>query len=442
MKKMRYGLTIALCIAPTLLFSAELPDYSLDDCLRIGLERATSLANAQRDEKIAEARIGQSLSTVLPGVQADGSYMRRDEVSEFDIPDGSGKTTTIEMGQLDNYAASFSAGQLLYSGGKARAAIKAARLYKDYARIGTQQTRAALIRDIKMAFYDILLAKANVSVVEDSVQQLREFASQTETKFKSETVSEFELLSAKVRLANEEPLLLSAQNSLAVAKEAFKNLIHLKDKNFDLKGELKSEPFAAELESLQAEGARNRPELLQMEKQVGLMEQDVCAARGDYYPSLRAVGSYTGQDPDQNEFGSTTWGWHWTAGLVAQWSLFDGGMRRGVVLEKNMNLAKAKASYEELKNSVALEIRQSFLDLQLARESMKGSQDTVKLAEKALSIAKTRYQQGLSTYLEFTETNHALDLARLQHNTALRDFENALARLQYACGTTPDVKGE
>ena len=66
------------------------------------------------------------------------------------------------------------------------------------------------MRDITIGFNGILLAKAIVVVEQEAIDQLRAFVRQTEARYAQQTASEFELLSARVRLANELPKLTAA----------------------------------------------------------------------------------------------------------------------------------------------------------------------------------------------------------------------------------------
>jgi len=85
--------------------------------------------------------------------------------------------------------------------------------------------------------------------------------------------------------------------------------------------------------------------------------------------------------------------------------------------------------------AVLLEVRQAYLALEHARELLAASGDSVALAERALAIARTRYETGLSTYIEFTDANLALSTARLVRAQALHDHAVALAQVAFACGT-------
>lgn len=431
-------LSLALPAAAALAEEKGVSAYTVGQCVRIGMERATVLANAERDEKIAKARYLQYRSIAMPQLAGSAGYTRLDEVSSFDLGDGN----TIEMGKLDNYSAGVEASQLLFSGGKAMGAIEAGRIYQTYTRHATDRARQTLVRDIRAGFNDILLARASVDVEEESVRHLKEFVGQTRQKYENETASEFDLLSAKVRLANQEPQLILARNRYDTAREAFRNLILLDEEDYELAGELKAERFDGALPALVARAKTERPEIREMRSLVRLREQDVRVARSEYFPSLSAVAGYQGRNPDSNEIGSDDWGWHWSAGFVARWSFLDGGARRGRLLEKIQELSKLRANLDDLLRAVELDVRQAWLALRHSEEALAGSEENVRLAQKALEIARTRYDAGLATYLEYTESNLALSTARLTRYAALRAQMNAVLQLRYACGMEDPILEE
>ncbi|NCC52948.1 MAG: hypothetical protein EOM20_17295 [Spartobacteria bacterium] len=180
-----------------------------------------------------------------------------------------------------------------------------------------------------------------------------------------------------------------------------------------------------------------RPEIQQQIKLIELNEADVRAEWGKRLPQLYATGAYQGENPSSTG-SDEDWRWSWNVGLMAELPLLDGGLRRANVRAKNMNLAKARANLMDIELAVDLEIQQFFLDVQHATEAYQASGDSVELAEKSMAIAETRYDTGLSTYLEFTDTNLALSRARLTRATALRGHLAALAMLQYACGLSDE----
>jgi len=414
--------------------AAGAESYNLTQCIEIGLTNSAAAANARRDEAISAARVRQTRAEALPSLSVNAAYTRLDEVAEISFGEGE----SVEAGTLDNYSVEAQVGQLLYSGGRVNAALRAAHLAKDLAAWGRLDTESVLVRDIRTGFYDILLAGAAVEVREESVRQMESLLGQTEIKFKNGTASEFEVLTAKVRLANEQPPLIDARNAHAIATENFRRLLMVEDRDFRTRGELTFRPLDVDLESLQSIALTRRPALHEAEQVAALREQDVRAARSGYYPEVRAQFSYTGANSYRFASFEDEWEWHWNAGVVLDWSLFDGWLTRASVEEKRLEFEKSLTDTTDLRNAVKLEVSQAYLDMRRAEESATSNRGNVALAKKGLSIARTRYESGLSTYLEFTDSNLALSTARLSRHRALRDHMAAVAQLAHACGVAID----
>ncbi len=435
-RRMMRGLLVIGFQAGAVLAADEMRTYTLGECLKIGAERAARTANARRDMQSARAGINEARAEALPHVDLKGNYTRLDELSSFDMGQG-----PVTLGDLDNYGVSAELSQVLYKGGQVRAALRAAGAYERFAAHGVDRADATLVRDINIGFYDVLLAKAQVAVENESAEQFRRLVAQTETRYAQQAAPEFELLSARVRLANVLPRQIAASNRLELARESLRNLVHLESGPFDLAGTLQRQDQACSLERLLEAAMTNRPEIGQMEEQVRLRREDVNASRAAYKPTIKAFANYRGANNSSYSPTQTEWDWHWTAGVTAEWSFTDGGRRLAVVLQKQLTLENTRTDLDELKRAVALEVRQAYLTLTHAAEAIRVAADTVGLAERGLAIASVRHEQGVSTYLEFTETNLALSTARMQMVEAMHAHAVAQVRVRYATGNLP-VEGK
>jgi outer membrane protein len=411
--------------------AVESPPWSLDDCLRLGLENSIPLANARRDIAIAESGIRQTRAQVLPHLDLNSSYTRLDEVSTFAID-----TESIPMGKRDNYSVNTELSQLLYNGGQINAALRAARDYRRFAAWQKATVEADLRLRISEGFHDLLFAQAAVTVAEENIVQLRALLKQAEARWQMQVASEFDVLSARVRLANAIPPLIATSNRLHLARISLANLVCPDSPDLQIAGELRVPPESRPLAEFLVLGARHRPELQQMQSQLQLREEDLQAERGTLFPEIKAFADYTGNNPPQFSAASSEWDWQWSAGIRASWPLFDGGLSRARILEKSLELEKTRDALEDFKRAVALEIRQAFLDLGRARETITAEQETQALADRALAIAGDRYREGLATVLEVSESNLARNQARLTLLNAHREECNALARLLRAAGLT------
>lgn len=402
--------------------------FTLEQSIRYGLEHSTTARRARLEEDIAHTQVGQAGSLALPQLTLDAGYTRLDEVQKIDFGD-----VSQDVGTLDNYDVTAGVSQLLYSGGQVGAALRAARLAREHADAARRTTNAGLIRDIEMQFYGLLLVEASVAVQAASVDQLRAYAEQTRLRKENGAVSEFELLTAQVRLANELPKLIEARNSCELARAAFATLLNHPD-GLTVTGVLEQASIDLDLEEMELLAFQNRQEIRSSDIRLGLGQEAIVSARSEGRPSVRAFFNYNGANAYQFVSYQGDWQWHWNAGLTLNWSLWDGNLTRQTVRQKQFEYEQFMADDEAVREGVKLEVRQAYLGLVHAREAIVASGDSVELAERALDIARTRYESGLSTYIEFTDANLALSTARLARLKAQHDHAVAMSRVNYACG--------
>ena len=411
--------------------------YTLEECLRIGLQRSGVAEIARHDRAIARSRVVQARADALPSISLQGDYTRLDELQDVDLGDGS-----VELGTLDNYSLTAEIRQVLYGGGRVFAVLRAARVNEDYAEWSRRHAESKLVRDICLAFYDILLAERTVAVRKATVEQLSLLHEQVAQKQRKGAASEFELLSARVRMANERPALIEAKNARALAITAFKRLVNLEAGAFRAEGELICEREESSLAELVELALENRPLLKVLANLVELRGASVTITKADGRPELSTTFNYSGQ----NSYGFVSfedeWQWHWNAGLALSWTLWDGGLVRGRVREGELELAKARVELREMERTVKLEVQQAYLEMQHAAESLDAGRGTVELAKKALAIAEVRHGAGLATHLEFTDAAVELSRARLAVAIAQQRHMAAVARLRYACGVNLNLPRE
>jgi len=144
-------------------------------------------------------------------------------------------------------------------------------------------------------------------------------------------------------------------------------------------------------------------------------------------PSLSLVGNY--------EHSSTGDGWDdtWNVSLVLSLPLFD-AKNRAFVEQKEFGLEQVRLAVRQLEDTVKLEVKKAFLEMQAAKEAIFAQEQNIQQAKEALSIAEARYKSGTITQLEVLDAQLALTRARLGYTTALYDYNVAKAALIKAMG--------
>jgi outer membrane protein TolC len=160
---------------------------------------------------------------------------------------------------------------------------------------------------------------------------------------------------------------------------------------------------------------------------VRVTEANLQVAQRNFLPTLTANAnwSYSGQ-----QFPLAP---NWTAGVSLTVPVLD-PPRFSQLNEVAANLASARANEEATRQSIVLEVQQSYVDLVSAKESIQAVLVLVQQARENLALAQRRYQVGVGPLIDVTDAQLAFTQAESQQIQALVNFKRAEARLRKATG--------
>jgi outer membrane protein TolC len=171
----------------------------------------------------------------------------------------------------------------------------------------------------------------------------------------------------------------------------------------------------------------NRPDWKQysLAQQVG--EENLKLARSAYLPSFLLTGQtgkriteYSAYNADANS---------WTVSGVASWTLFDGLTTQNRVKEAAANLESQRATEKQVRDGIALEVRDAYLTLKGAQETIGSARKAVDSAEENYKVSEVRYQSGVGTNLEVLDAQVARTQSKINHLQTLFDLEIAKAKI-------------
>jgi len=116
------------------------------------------------------------------------------------------------------------------------------------------------------------------------------------------------------------------------------------------------------------------------------------------------------------------------------WKLFDSLGRENRVAEASENLAAQRASVEQVKNNVALEVHSTYLNLKSALEVVIATQQAVDSAEESLKVSTSLYNTGLGTNVDVIDAEVELTKAWTDRLNALFNVEIAKAKINKVVG--------
>ena len=331
--------------------------YSLERCLELAYEKNPIILRALQEIEAAGGRELQAFSEAIPHISGEAGYTYLNRIQSYET----------EMGELplnlhDNYNAGVTIEQNLYKGGRILAGIKAASLYNEYAEVYFQEALVEVTYRVKENFYLLLLQEGIVRVRRDTVAHMEDSLEITQKRYDQGTTSEFDLITARVRLANSRPPLIQAENRVDILKHfPSPGIDGHRGRGFRYhRRSFPHRPFQAGLDELNRLGLDHRPLLKQVLLQEQIQEQNLLPPHSGYQPSLSVFATYQGEQPQSGLPPEDRFEFEWLAGAALKWDLFDGLMTPGRVQEAKALYNQAKIDTEDTTRTVLLGIKQAY----------------------------------------------------------------------------------
>ena len=236
------------------------------------------------------------------------------------------------------------------------------------------------------------------------------------------TLLKSDVLDIEVRLAQAREDLVRARNANTLAERALRNLLGIED------GEFIVADTAPVVSAPNSGDFSQRPELAAARERESAAQAQVRGSKSGYQPRVSAFGSL------DYDYGWVTGGdgKSYTAGVMAQWDLWDGFSTRSKVREAKANLESAREEQRKLRLALDLEVEQARLDLKAADERLAVSSKTVEQAAESASLTRNRFEQGLALSTQLIDSETALVAARVRRAEAESDQRIAVAALRKA----------
>ena len=243
-----------------------------------------------------------------------------------------------------------------------------------------------------------------------------------------------EVVQAQARAANARSALAQAQSDAAVAlatlRAAIGSVAVTSDFNVDPNWPIPPRDAPESLASLVTLARKQRPELVQLDRQVAAAEASVNAARAERRPTLSATAQ-TQWNPNSNDWTPQP---SWIAGLTVSWQFLDGGRRAANRRIATASVASALAQRDALLISLQLQLESARAQIIANTANVVASTEAVAAAHAQLNLANARYKAGLGSQIELGDAQTAVTTAEGNLISAEWQRARAWAQLQRAVG--------
>jgi len=411
------------------------PALTLGQAIDAVLARYPSLDAAQAAIDASRGRITQSQAARLPQVSANGGYTYdslRPYVA-FTLPSGS---SSFYESITNSYTATINVSQLLTDFGRTDALVALARAGEISAQDALEQTRDQLGYDTIQAFYGVLLLRGSVSVSDEEIRALDESLRIANQKFTGGTATKFDVLTTKVRLATAQNNRTTTVAQLQKQEALLRQLLgYDRDAPLNLEGDFPAAAAAPDLSATIAAGLQNRPEMKLARDSAVSADRSLDAANAENRPVLAARAAGGVQDGDLPAMYDNKG--YLTAGLTVSVPLFTGRRIDGEKVEARANARAAQSRINELDRVIATDVSDAFSDLRAAADRLQNADLLVDQAQEALTLAQSRYTNGVITNFELLDAQSAARSAEQSRLQARYDWTLARQQVSRAAGEAP-----
>ncbi len=162
----------------------------------------------------------------------------------------------------------------------------------------------------------------------------------------------------------------------------------------------------ATLDSLVDVGLRNNYDMAMAARRIGIARAATGSARAAYFPTIGISASYNkGQSSGmQSSPGTKAAGYgYWQAGVDMQWEIDVFGRITSQVRESKARVRVSRAERDGVELSLAAEIASTYVSLRVDQAQLKIAEEHLGRQQKALSIAKARFETGLASMMDVDE---------------------------------------
>jgi outer membrane protein len=402
----------------------------LQEAEALALKNHPKLLAAQHEQSAMNQRVYQARSAYYPHLDGDVTGSQANPRARI----GAGLLNDPSLFNREGQGLVLS--QLITDSGRTPNLVASSRLQAGAAEQSTQATKYDVLLRVNQAYFGTLRAQAMVNVAQKTVEARQYVADQATQLFNNKLKSQVDVAFAEVELSRAKLLVLQTQEQV---QEAYADLTRALGSDSPAIYQLAEEPLPpsppANVEDLVQQALKARPELasLQLSRDAAYKferaEKDLSLPTA----SMMGVGGYIGYIA-QLQLPKVTPAEYESVGINVQIPLFNGGLFKARREEAHYRAMEADQRLRDEAESVARDVRTAWAGLSIAYQRLDVTAEMLRAARQAQQLAKGRYDLGLSSIVELTDSELNLTDAQIANLSAKYDYQSQYAMVQYTAG--------
>lgn len=410
---------------------AEHRSLTLSDAEKMAIKNNPRVSVARLLAMAQHQVMRETRSAELPTAHAAITAMQAEDASRI----SAGSLTASRLFTHAGAGGGFT--QLLTDFGKTGNLVASSKLQEKAQNANALATTEDIVIATDQAFFDALQAQALLKVATQNTSTRQTTQSQISSYTKNNLKSTLDLSFADVNLSQAKLLELNAKSNADSTMAALDAVLGLdRQVTYDLVED--TDPLSAppaDAEQLIQLALQQRPDLQALDLNQQAAVKFSHAERDQKLPSITAAGT-AGSVPIRPEqyYNQNWWG---GIGVNMNIPIFNGFLYSAQEKEASIRAQADSEQARELKDRIVRDVRTAWLAANNAYQSVAVSQELLKEANLALSLAQTRYKLGLSSIVELSQAQYQQTDAAIGYTNAQYQYRLALANIAYQTGATP-----
>ena len=399
-------------------------ELTLEAAVRMALENNPAIKAQQSQVDVADAKITQAQSFLVPRVKILSKYfyannlpgMFFQQLNKVPVISSTGPVAgeyvplrpmaPFPANNRDVLTMDLNLSYPIYTSGKIATANRNVKTLKSSFQKDRQQTEARITMNVTTAFYNILFLKQVILVNKDALAQLNGHLELAKKAYEEGIRSEFDILNFQSKVEEFKTRIVDLQGKLDVAETGLKNLLVLPFyEKVECKGTLQlpaqllpeNEKTLIKLvinQNFQMQSLRLKKRMVKNLEKIN---------RADNRPTVFLFANYHvyhGMDFPPYD---TAWRNGLAAGIGLSMNIFDGNLTHGKVEESRATFSRMSYFEEGLSLKLRFQVKKILEEINSLKAQFLSLTSNMKVAEKAYQIARVSYENGVITNIELND---------------------------------------
>jgi outer membrane protein TolC len=413
MKKWYVMLSICLLVTGSAI-AQEAMKFSLQQAQEYAVANNYQMQTARLDLDAADETIWETLSAGLPQVNASASLNDNLKLMTTLVPAimfnpmaAEGEYIELKFGTQFNTGLGMQASQLFFNG-PLIVGVQTAKVYQKLAEQGVEKTEKDIKESIASTYYLTLVSEESMKVIDGNIENLREMLMQTQTMFDAGMAESTDVDQLSVTLTMMENTKISMQRNIELNYNLLRfqlgltgeTSIQLTESLDNVMQNINSQALLSQVFNI-----NDNIDMQMLETQTNLAELNLKGKQAQILPTLAGFYSYN-HNGQGDELKNLQWFPSSMIGLQLEVPILAGGQRRAQISKAKIDLEKTRVSHEMVTEQLLMQERQLRYNLKTAMEKYHSEKENVLLAKRILDNYNLKYEQGLVSSMDITQSNN------------------------------------